>query len=118
MNPLEPRIKDDYIFRTHDGDFVPGLGHGGNVKGRKKGNGLAWRRSLRVLRPVEGAKLGASGLNYRQTHQVLTSLDDPFYKSFPKKEPGEKIVEREFSLVGVCQPGAVLFQLAPAYAVH
>ena len=57
---------------------------------------------LKSLPAVDGLSW-APQADYRQLHQVLTSLDDPFYKSF-RKRTWREIVEENliwFALAGV-----------------
>lgn len=103
MNLLEPRIKDDYIL-GHTTATYPGWVMAATLKAGKKET-VYLEAFLKSLRPVEGLSW-APQADYRQTHQVLTSLDDPFYKSF-KKRTWREIVEE--NLVWWALAGVVLF---------
>ena len=100
MNLLEPRIKDDYIL-GHTTATYPGWVMAATLEAGKKET-LYMEAFLKSLPAVDGLSW-APQADYRQLHQVLTSLDDPFYKSF-RKRTWREIVEENliwFALAGV-----------------
>lgn len=100
MHLLEPRIKDDYVL-GHTTATYPGWVVAATLGVGKKET-LYMEAFLKSLPPVDGLSW-APQADYRQLHQVLSSLDDHFYKSF-RKRTWREIVEENliwFAAVGV-----------------
>lgn len=99
---LEPRIKDDYAL-GHTTITYPGWTFAATLNtGRNENERI--EAFLKSLPPVDGMGWASEG-DYRKMHQILSFLDEPFYKSFRKKSFNELVNE---NIVWVAAIAAVL----------
>lgn len=87
---LEPRIKDDYAL-GHTTITYPGWAFAATLNSGRNENERT-EAFLKSLPPVDGMSWASEG-DYRKIHQVLSFLDEPFYKSFRKKSFSEVVKE-------------------------
>ena len=95
---LEPRINDDYAL-AHTTSTYPGWVLGATLKPSRIDSDRL-EMFLKSLIPYDGLCWSDHG-DYRKIHQILTNLNEPFYKSFRKKSWKDIVEENQFLILMV-----------------
>lgn len=93
---LEPRIKDEYVLEHTTGSY-PGWVLGATLKPSRAENERL-EMFLKSLPAYDGFQWSGHA-DYRQIHQILNNLNEPFYKSFRKKTWKELLYENRFLIL-------------------